>query len=130
MIVWKNGLLVAIGGGGGALIRYGMNEIIPHAGIPFATLLTNVIGAFVLAFLSFSLFRNNRYPQMKLFIGTGLCGGFTTMSTYALETVKLIHTEPAAAFIYSMLTLFFAVGMAFAGSAAATIWNKRRGVFK
>ncbi len=126
----KNSLLVSAGGGIGALLRYGMNEMFPYTGVPLATLLTNIIGTFVLAFLTFSLFKDDRHSKMKLFLGTGLCGGFTTMSTYALETVKLIETTPITAFLYMMLTLVFGVGMSFAGLAAASQWNKRRGVGK
>jgi len=126
----KNGLLVAVGGGVGALLRYGMNEMLSYGTIPLSTLLVNIIGSFVLAFLTFSLFREGSHPKMRLFLGTGLCGGFTTMSTYALETVKLLGTNPFAALLYSMLTLFIGVGMAFAGFAAAAQWNNRRRVFK
>jgi len=128
--VIKNSILVSVGGGIGALLRYGLNQWIPYAVIPWATLLMNVIGSFVLAFLTFSLFQDARYSKMKLFVGTGICGGFTTMSTYALETVKLLNTNPAAALLYTMLTLFIGVGMSFAGMAAASQWRSRREVLK
>ena len=123
-------MLVSVGGGIGALLRYGLNQWIPYAVIPWTTLLINVIGSFVLAFLTFSLFQDVRYSKLKLFVGTGLCGGFTTMSTYALETVKLLNTNPAAALLYTMLTLFIGVGMSFAGMAAASQWSRRREVLK
>ena len=126
----KNSVLVSVGGGIGALLRYGLNQWIPYAVIPWTTLLINVIGSFVLAFLTFSLFQDVRYSKLKLFVGTGLCGGFTTMSTYALETVKLLDTNPAAALLYTMLTLFIGVGMSFAGMAAASRWSRRREVLK
>ena len=126
----KNSVLVSVGGGIGALLRYGLNQWIPYAVIPWTTLLINVIGSFVLAFLTFSLFQDVRYSKLKLFVGTGLCGGFTTMSTYALETVKLLNTNPAAALLYTMLTLFIGVGMSFAGMAAASQWSRRREVLK
>ena len=126
----KNSVLVSVGGGIGALLRYGLNQWIPYAVIPWTTLLINVIGSFALAFLTFSLFQDVRYSKMKLFVGTGLCGGFTTMSTYALETVKLLNTNPAAALLYTMLTLFIGVGMSFAGMAAASQWSRRREVLK
>ena len=126
----KNSVLVSVGGGIGALLRYGLNQWIPYAVIPWTTLLINVIGSFVLAFLTFSLFQDVRYSKLKLFVGTGLCGGFTTMSTYALETVKLLNTNPAAALLYTMLTLFIGVGISFAGMAAASQWSRRREVLK
>ena len=126
----KNSVLVSVGGGIGALLRYGLNQWISYAVIPWTTLLINVIGSFVLAFLTFSLFQDVRYSKLKLFVGTGLCGGFTTMSTYALETVKLLNTNPAAALLYTMLTLFIGVGMSFAGMAAASQWSRRREVLK
>ena len=126
----KNSVLVSVGGGIGALLRYGLNQWIPYAVIPWTTLLINVIGSFVLAFLTFSLFQDVRYSKLKLFVGTGLCGGFTTMSTYALETVKLLDTNPAAALLYTMLTLFIGVGISFAGMAAASQWSRRREVLK
>ena len=126
----KNSVLVSVGGGIGALLRYGLNQWISYAVIPWTTLLINVIGSFVLAFLTFSLFQDVRYSKLKLFVGTGLCGGFTTMSTYALETVKLLNTNPAAALLYTMLTLFIGVGMSFAGMAAASRWSRRREVLK
>ena len=126
----KNSILASVGGGIGAILRYGLNQWIPYAVIPWTTLLINVIGSFVLAFLTFSLFQDTRYSKLKLFVGTGLCGGFTTMSTFALETVKLLNTYPAAALLYTMLTLFIGVGMSFAGMAAASQWSRRREVLK
>ena len=52
------------------------------------------------------------------------------MSTYALETVKLLDTDPAAALLYMMLTLFIGVGMALCGLAAAALLRKGRGIVK
>ena len=126
----KNSVLVSVGGGIGALLRYGLNQWIPYVVFPWTTLLINVIGSFVLAFLTFSLFQDVRYSKWRLFVGTGFCGGFTTMSTYALETVKLLNTNPAAALLYTMLTLFIGVGMSFAGMVAASQWKSRREVLK
>ncbi len=126
----KNGLLASLGGAIGACLRYGMNEIIPYTVFPLATFLINSIGSFILAFLTFSLFRDERFSNLKLFLGTGLCGGFTTMSTYALETVRLLDTDPAAALLYMMLTLFIGVGMDECGLAVAALVRKGRGVVK
>lgn len=72
-------LLVGVGGMLGATLRYAVSLIIVS---PFATLLVNLIGAFVLAVI---LTRTKR----SLFFGTGVLGSFTTFSTFSYELTQL-----------------------------------------
>lgn len=84
-----NVLLVALGGGIGAALRYGVS-LLPISGeFPGATLLTNIIGAFVIGLIAGQA---GKLPSGGvLFLKTGVCGGFTTFSTFSLETVMLLQ---------------------------------------
>jgi CrcB protein len=58
---------------------------------PFGTLAVNLIGSFILGMMIFGLDEKELIsPSMKLFIGIGFCGGFTTFSTFSLETFNLL----------------------------------------
>lgn len=78
---------VAIGGAAGAMLRYTAGYYIDSSQFPWATFTVNLIGAFLLAFLTF--WYVGITAETKLFLFTGLFGAFTTMSTFSLETVGL-----------------------------------------
>jgi CrcB protein len=86
-----NCVYVVIGGGIGALLRYLSSQLI-HSSVntkfPLGTLFVNVFGALLIGFVIniFDVFSMNN--KWKLFIVTGFLGGYTTFSTYALETVQ------------------------------------------
>ncbi|WP_406284207.1 fluoride efflux transporter CrcB [Embleya sp. NBC_00896] len=79
---------VSIGGAVGALGRWGLSEAIPHSGtaFPWATFTTNVVGCLLMGIL---MGLTVRRPLVRPFLGTGVLGGFTTFSTFALETRDL-----------------------------------------
>jgi CrcB protein len=84
-------LYVVIGGGIGALLRYFSTQFINSSitiKFPFGTFFVNCMGALIIGFLIniFDLFSLN--IKWKLFLVTGFLGGYTTFSTYALETVQ------------------------------------------
>lgn len=85
-------LYVGIGGFIGSTMRYGLS-LIPYRGnLPVMTLLTNFIGAIVIGMVMEYSFQNPRLSApMILFLKTGICGGFTTFSTFSLETVGLLE---------------------------------------
>jgi CrcB protein len=84
-------LCIIIGGGIGALLRDLSSQFINSAisiKFPFGTLFVNCVGALLIGFLinAFDLFSVN--VKWKLFLITGFLGGYTTFSTYSLETVQ------------------------------------------
>jgi CrcB protein len=93
-------LYVAIGGGVGALGRYQLGRAVshvvgPHASFPWPTLAVNVIGSLAMGVLLGWLAKGSQSPQMsetlRLLIGVGLLGGFTTFSAFSAEMVTLVH---------------------------------------
>jgi CrcB protein len=79
------GVLVGAGGVVGALLRYVVYETLPTGGYPLATLVVNVVGSFVLGVITFA----GAGEGVLLFVGVGVCGAFTTYSTFAVDTVRL-----------------------------------------
>lgn len=108
-------LAVAIGGFIGACLRFGLGEYLgTWHGFPIATLLTNTVGSFFLAFFyTFTIERFPIHPHVRLGVGTGIVGAFTTFSTFSVETWELIMArEFLLAFTYVVLT--FLLGLVFA----------------
>lgn len=81
--------LVGIGGVFGALARYALTQSIPSQNFPIGTFLVNVIGSFILGAFTFS----NSSSGVLLIVGVGICGSFTTFSTFSIETIRLIEEE-------------------------------------
>jgi CrcB protein len=83
---------VAIGGAVGALARWGLSEAFPDptAGFPWTIFGINVVGCLLLALLpAFAAVRRN--DLLPPLLGTGVLGGFTTLSTYAEQARALVH---------------------------------------
>ena len=114
-----NCFIVALGGGLGACLRYliGLIPIKEPFTFPVKTLVINLIGCFVIGLIAALTVRNTSLsPKTVLFIKTVLCGGFTTFSTFALETETLIKTgHIGLAVLYVVLSVILGVGLAFAG---------------
>jgi len=87
-------IYIGLGGAAGAILRYlfGLIPFKSGIGFPFATLAINVIGAFFIGLVA-GLAQKN--PQLSsnliLFLKVGVCGGFTTFSTFSLETFRLFE---------------------------------------
>lgn len=88
-----NCLLVGLGGFIGAVLRY-LISLIPiknPESFPINTFIINTIGAFAIGCIAFAVSKNeNIDPKLLLFLRVGICGGFTTFSTFSLETAELI----------------------------------------
>lgn len=114
----RNILLVGLGGAAGAMLRYGITLLFTfvHWSANVGTLLTNVIGSFVMGMLV-SAFEQS---PVLLFATVGLCGGFTTFSTFSMQSVTLLQQgRYGAAALYMLGTMLLCVGFAALGCMAA-----------
>ena len=112
-----NCFVVALGGGLGACARYliGLVPIKEPFSFPIKTLFINFLGCFVIGLIAaFAEKESSISPKTVLFIKTGLCGGFTTFSTFALETETLIKTgRIGMAALYVVLSVFVGIALVF-----------------
>ncbi len=90
-------LLILLGGGVGSLCRYGLS----HAtylwigrGFPYGTLVVNVLGSFLMGFLTVLLVErlNGQAPMLRALLLVGFLGGFTTFSSFSIETLSLLES--------------------------------------
>ena len=119
-----NYLAVALGGVVGCCARYGVTQAV-HAvygrNFPLATLIINVLGCLAMGFLFFAtLERVNLSPVMRTALLTGVLGGFTTFSTFAMEALLLVEDgETGRAALYLFLSVFLGLAAAFLGAYIA-----------
>ena len=114
---------VAVGGGLGAVTRYGVGLLLPAgpAGFPWGTLVVNTAGCAAIGVLMVLVARPG---LLRAFLGTGFLGGFTTFSAYALDIHRLLaEGEAARALTYLTLTPLLALAAVWIATAAT-----RRGV--
>lgn len=117
-------LLVGIGGGLGACARFGLSQMMGRSvfgGIPVATLSANIIGS-VLMGLLVGWLSVKASPDIRLFLGVGLLGGFTTFSAFSLEAWTLFETGKA---FYAAIYIFASVALSIAGLAAGLMISRQ-----
>jgi CrcB protein len=117
--------MAALGGVLGALARWGVGTALPRspADWPWATMLVNLTGCLVLGVLLGLLFaRHPDHPWLRPFLGTGVLGGYTTFSTFAVETVELADAGAwASAGAYVAVSVVGGVLAAAAGVALGRV---------
>ncbi len=105
-------LIVGLGGAVGSVIRY-LISLIPineTTTFPVNTFIVNVIGALAIGVIVFYAAKNNLDENWILFLKVGICGGFTTFSTFAIETGALLENGDAViAFAYVLLSIIVGV---------------------
>ncbi len=114
--------LLAVGAGGflGAALRWGVGLIpVPESAFPYVTLFINVLGSLAIGILSGLIARTGLLGEgMKLFLKVGFCGGFTTFSTFALETQGLLSKgSTGTALVYALLSVCLCVCAVFFGDS-------------
>lgn len=98
-------LLVGVGGGLGALLRY-LIELIPfHTTFPMATFLINMGGSFIMGLFVGAAERHMASDRTMTVLRVGFCGGFTTLSTFGVETIALFENDQhMTAYAYMLAT--------------------------
>lgn len=102
-MIW---LVLAVGGGLGTLARYGMIVWMEHQKQPYyvATFIVNSVGSLL---MGLALHITVDQQLWTVFLATGFLGAFTTFSTFAFDTVRLLREhDKRVAFLYPVLTLF------------------------
>ena len=113
-----NIIAVGLGGFVGAVCRYliGLAPLKEVTVFPIKTFIINIVGCIVIGLITVAATRNNNMnPYMLLFLKVGVCGGFTTFSTFALESAELIKNgNPLIALVYMLGSVVVGVGVIFA----------------
>jgi CrcB protein len=108
--MFKNIVLIGLGGFIGSVARYFLSRLnlnIDFYAIPLGTLLVNISGSFVIGFLTGIAERSDFLStEWRLFLMVGLCGGFTTFSTFANENLMLMHNgQFASLLLYTAISV-------------------------
>lgn len=119
-----NCLLVGIGGFIGAILRYliGLIPMKSQTGFPIKTFLINIIGAFAIGVIAAWATKNHiSDSRVVLLLKVGVCGGFTTFSTFAFETTDLMQKgQSGVALAYALSSVILGVLAVFAAQLVAT----------
>lgn len=112
---------MVVGGGGfiGAVCRYliGLIPLKEGCVFPIKTFIINIIGSFIIGVIAALAVKNNSLnPRIILFLKVGICGGFTTFSSFALETSDLMKNgNMGIALLYVISSIIVGVIAVFAG---------------
>ena len=90
-------LWVMIGSAIGGLLRYAISRWTMHLSMsfPYGTVFINILGSFVIGYFGTLTLQSGKYPasdDLRLFVMVGLCGGFTTFSSFSLQTYDLLRS--------------------------------------
>ena len=103
-------LFVGIGGAIGAVLRYAISLIPVKTTFPVLTLITNVLGALAIGVIVAVAVKNHWSDNVALLLKTGVCGGFTTFSTFSLEAYNLFKDGKSGMGVtYAVLSLILCV---------------------
>ena len=113
-------LWVALGGAIGSILRFGVNLAAPRllgTGFPWATLTVNVVGSFIMGLIAaFLAEKFIDLPDLRLFLTTGVLGGFTTFSAFSLDVFGLMQRgENSAALVYALASVGLSILAVFGG---------------
>ncbi|HEX3485196.1 MAG TPA: fluoride efflux transporter CrcB [Micropepsaceae bacterium] len=113
-------LAIAVGGAAGSLARHFLSSSIygvTGSAFPYGILVVNVLGGLIMGIIvELGALKLNYTMEMRAFLTTGMLGGFTTFSTFSLDSALLIERgDWAGAAIYMIASVLLSVGALFAG---------------
>ena len=112
----KNILIVGLGGMLGSILRYLAYVIFGSHSFPFVTLLINISGSFMIGMITGIALKNASFGEWRLFLITGVCGGFTTFSTFSMESFQLLQqNRNIAALVYVSCSVGLGIVAALSG---------------
>jgi fluoride exporter len=114
----KDFLLVGAGGAIGSIARYAGNILFHYKPFPATTFFINIIGSFIIGIVMGWCIKNEPATNWKLFLATGICGGFTTFSAFSFENLLLLQNGKI------FLSLLYITGSVVLGIAAAWLGYK------
>lgn len=113
-------LAVGLGGALGAIGRYGISLLPLKGAFPWLTLLTNLLGALGIGLVAGLAAGGRLPPTWTLFWKTGVCGGFTTFSTFSLESLRLFDSgRTVLGVCYAVASVVLCILGVFCGEWAA-----------
>ncbi len=118
-------MMVAFGSAVGGVLRFLLGNAFGDAvQVPWRTFVINVTGSLILgAFLHWSERQGTGHPGLRAFVAVGLCGGYTTFSTFSYETVVLLEVGAyARAVTYALGSVAASIGAVFAGFGVAKLF--------
>lgn len=115
-MIIKNILIVGLGGMLGSILRYLAYIIFGNHSFPLVTLFINIAGSFIIGIITGLTLKNVNFGEWRLFLITGVSGGFTTFSTFSMESFQLLQqNRNIAALVYILSSFFFGISAAIAG---------------
>jgi len=116
----KEIIAVFIGGGIGSVLRFLLNkiEIVSENNYPYSTFISNVVGCFILGLvLGYFIKNDSNNSILFVFLTVGLCGGFTTFSSFSNENLQLLQNGHILSFlIYTLLSLILGIMFVYFGT--------------
>jgi CrcB protein len=119
-------LMVGLGGAAGSVLRYWLGGLVQHrldaTGFPAGTLAVNLLGCFLIGVLSSAVETRHAFsPDLRLLLGAGVLGGFTTFSAFGNETLNLLRAGQAGlASANIVANVVLGLGLAGLGRLAAS----------
>ena len=126
--MWRIIFVVGSGGFIGTVARFLANEgmkKITSANFPIGTLLVNILGCLIIGIVYGFMERGKLLePELRLFLTTGLCGGFTTFSAFSVENILMLRNgEFLSVFAYLALSILFGFAATYLGMVSVN-WLK------